>query len=196
MKLYKFENILNEIASTFNMDQWNDQVDTFTNDIKSVTEEGFKNVYRIPSHSVKEQLAKKDPDNRYRMDSSIYAIFWRFLSWLPFIYDDPNYPKEPWNSKQCQEVYGDIIGYFEQKWPDGSYDNRDPNSFSFKDVNSKRLPDFRDFWNSLKENYFNDPKINEIYKIMSSILDNVNNLQQVLNNTDYITIYNIPIKNE
>ena len=35
MKLYKFENILNEIATVFDMDQWDDQVNTFTDVIKS-----------------------------------------------------------------------------------------------------------------------------------------------------------------
>ena len=38
MKLYKFENILNEIASVFDMDQWDEQVNLFTKNIKDALE--------------------------------------------------------------------------------------------------------------------------------------------------------------
>ena len=38
MKLYKFENILNEIASVFDIDQWDVQANVFTNTVKDFTD--------------------------------------------------------------------------------------------------------------------------------------------------------------
>ena len=65
MKLYKFENILNEIASVFDMDQWDEQVNTFTD---------------IISTQLNEFVHTTEFDHIYILECSTYPKFeqWNF----------------------------------------------------------------------------------------------------------------------